>query len=145
MASITTSAPFPPVSSRIRSTGSVSRELITWVAPNCRAHSSLRGSMSTPMIVRAPASRAPRIAASPTPPQPMTATESPRVTGAVLIAAPRPAITPQPSRPATSGGTAGSTLVHWPAATSVLSTKAPMPSAGDSAVPSSSVIFCAAL
>ena len=97
------------------------------------------------MIVPAPASWAPRIAASPTPPQPITATESPRVTGAVLSAAPRPAITPQPSRPATSGGTAGSTLVHWPAATRVLSTKAPMPSAGERTVPSSSVIFCLAL
>src|SRR6266567_1138136 len=75
----------------------------------------------------------------------MTATESPRLTPPVLIAAPRPAITPQPSRPATSGGTAGSTLVHWPAATRVCSTKAPMPSAGDSGVPSSRVIFCCAL
>ena len=101
--------------------------------------------MSTAMIVRAPFSTAPRMAASPTPPQPMTATESPRVTGAVLMAAPRPAITPQPSRPATSGLAAGSTLVHWPAATSVLSAKAPMPSAGDSVVPSSRVIFWVAL
>ena len=56
-----------------------------------------------------------------------------------------PAITPQPSRPATSGRTAGSTGVHWPAATSVFSAKAPMPSAGDSVVPSVSVIFWAAL
>ena len=114
MASITTSAPFPPVSARIPSTGSVSRELITCVAPNCLAHSSFRGSMSTAMIVRAPLSTAPSTAASPTPPQPMTATESPRVTGAVLMAAPRPAMTPQPSRPATSGRAAGLTLVHWP-------------------------------
>ena len=60
----------------------------------------------------------------------------------VLIAAPMPAITPQPSRPATSGGTAGLTLVHWPAATRVFSTNAPMPSAGDSTVPSARVIFC---
>ena len=40
---------------------------------------------------------------------------------------------------------AGSTLVHRPAATSVLSMYAPMPSAGDSSVPSSRVIFCFAL
>ncbi len=97
------------------------------------------------MIFRAPARLAPSTAASPTPPQPITATESPRLTPAVFSAAPRPAITPQPSRPATSGRMAGFTLVHWPAATSVLSANAPMPSAGESTVPSASVIFCAAL
>ncbi len=42
-------------------------------------------------------------------------------------------------------GSSGFTLVHWPAATSVFSAKAPMPSAGDSTVPSSSVIFWVAL
>jgi hypothetical protein len=36
-------------------------------------------------------------------------------------------------------------LVHCPAATKVFSTKAPIPSAGDSTVPSVSVIFCVAL
>ena len=56
-----------------------------------------------------------------------------------------PAMTPQPSRPAAVGGAAGSTFVHWPAWTSVFSAKAPMPSAGESSVPSASVIFCAAL
>ena len=61
------------------------------------------------------------------------------------MAAPIPAMTPQPSSPATSGLAAGSTLVHCPAATSVLSANAPIPSAGDSSVPSSSVIFCFAL
>ena len=115
------------------------------VAPNCLASSSFRSSMSTATIVCAPASSAPAMAASPTPPQPNTATESPRPTLPVLMAAPMPAITPQPSRPAVAAGTPGSTLVHWPAATSVFSTNAPMPSAGDSSVPSSSVIFCVAL
>ncbi len=38
-----------------------------------------------------------------------------------------------------------STLVAWPAATSVFSANAPIPSAGDSSVPSESVIFCVAL
>ena len=75
----------------------------------------------------------------------MTATVSPRDTPPVLIAAPSPAITPQPSSPATSGRISGFTLVHWPAATSVFSTNAPMPRAGDSGVPSSSVIFWLAL
>src|ERR1035438_9035706 len=101
--------------------------------------------MSTAMIVRAPASRAPSTAALPTPPHPITATESPRLTGAVLIAAPSPAITPQPSRPATSGRAAGLTLVHCPAATSVFSANEPIPRAGDRAVPSARVIFCLAL
>ncbi len=140
-----TSAPKPPVTERMYSTGSVSLELHTWVAPKPFAHSSLRSSMSTPMIVDAPARRAPAIAASPTPPQPNTATDWPLVTPAVLIAAPSPAMTPQPSRPAAAGDAAGSTFVHWPAATSVLSQNAPMPSAADSSVPSVRVIFWVAL
>jgi hypothetical protein len=41
-------------------------------------------------MVDAPASLAPAIAASPTPPQPNTATDCPRVTPAVLRAAPMP-------------------------------------------------------
>ena len=94
------------------------------------------------MILRAPASFAPRIAASPTPPQPNTATESPRDTPPVYIAAPSPAMTPQPISPAASGGAFGSTGTHCPAATSVSSANAPMPRAGESSVPSSSVIFC---
>ena len=50
-----------------------------------------------------------------------------------------------PSSPTASGRAAGSTLVHCPAATSVLSAKAPMPRAGESGVPSASVIFWVAL
>ncbi len=76
----------------------------------------------------------------------MTATVSPRPTFPVLMAAPMPAITPQPSSPATCGATAGSTLVHCPAATSVFSAKAPMPRAGESSWPvEARVIFCSAL
>ena len=84
------------------------------------------------MMVAAPASFDPATAAHPTPPQPKTATESPSPTCPVNMAAPRPAMTPQPSRPTASGRAAGLTLVHWPAATSVLSAKAPMPSAAES-------------
>lgn len=84
-------------------------------------------------------------AALPTPPQPITATESPRPTAPVLTAAPIPAITPQPSSPATDGDTDGSTLVHCPAATRVFSAKAPIPRAGVSTVPFAVVIFCRAL
>ncbi len=105
--------------------------------------------MSTAMIGLAPASAAPAIAATPTPPQPMTAIDRPRVIPPVLMAAPMPAITPQPSRPTAAGRASGSTLVHCPAATRVFSAKAPMPSAGDSSVPASgpsaSVIRCVAL
>ena len=97
------------------------------------------------MIVVAPATTAPAMAALPTPPHPITATESPRPTPPVLTAAPKPAMTPQPSRPTAAASASGSTLVHWPAATSVFSMKAPMPSAGDSSVPSVSVIFWVAL
>jgi len=101
--------------------------------------------MSTAMIVRAPASTEPATAAAPTPPQPITATLVPRPTLPVLIAAPIPAITPQPSRPTAAARASASTFVHWPAATRVFSANAPMPSAGLSSVPSSSVIRCVAL
>ena len=119
--------------------------LIVCVAPNSRAFSSFRSSMSSAMIVFAPTSRAPAMAAAPTPPQPITAMLCPRLMPPVFMAAPRPAITPQPSSPATSAGAAGSTFVHCPAATSVFSANAPMPRAGESSVPSSSVIFWVAL
>lgn len=75
-----------------------------------RAQASFCSSRPTATMVDAPASRAPAIAASPTPPQPITATESPRLTLPVLIAAPRPAITPHPISPAA----AGSTFVRCP-------------------------------
>ena len=84
------------------------------------------------------------MAALPTPPQPITATESPRVTPPVLMAAPSPAITPHPTRPATWGLASGSTFTAWIASTRVSSAKAPIPSAGDSAVPSNMVIGCRA-
>src|SRR5690606_33192168 len=125
--------------------GSVLPEMITSVAPSCRASSSFLPSLTTAMILFAPARREPATAAGPTPPLPVTATESPRAPPPVLIAAPSPAHPPQPGGPATAGRAFGSTLVHCPAATSVLSAKAPMPSAGESSVPSSSVIFCVAL
>src|SRR5215204_1115987 len=112
IASMHTSAPKPPVTDLTYSTGSVVVELQVWVAPKSLAHSSLRSSMSMATIVDAPASFDPAMAASPTPPQPNTATVLPRETLPVLIAAPMPAITPQPSKPATVAGASGSTLVH---------------------------------
>ena len=115
------------------------------VAPKPRAASSFRSSTSTAMIVVAPTTLAPAMAALPTPPQPITATESPRRTPPVFTAAPNPAITPQPSRPTAAASASRSTLVHWPDATRVFSMNAPMPSAGVSSVPSVSVIFWVAL
>ncbi len=96
------------------------------------------------MTLRAPARAEAAMAASPTPPQPKTATVSPRVTPPVFTAAPKPAMTPQPMRPAAAGPAAGSTFTAWPAATRVSSVNAPMPRAGLSGVPSR-VIFWVAL
>ena len=119
---------------------------MVWLAPKPLAHSSFRSSVSTAMIVVAPASAAPAIAASPTPPQPMTATDSPRCTCPVLIAAPVPAMIPQPMSPACAGSMSGLTFVHCPECTSVFSANAPMPRAGLSSSPVSlSVIDWAAL
>src|SRR5699024_4910665 len=81
----------------------------------------------------------------PTPPQPITATDSPRLICPVLTADPTPAMTPQPSSPATAGSAEESTLVHWPSCTRVFSMNAPIPSAGLSSVPSASVIDVDAL
>ena len=144
-ASMQTSAPLPPVSPLIASTGSVAPASTVWVAPKAVARSSFLASLSMAMMAAAPASFDPAMAAHPTPPQPKTATESPGPTSPVYRAAPMPAMTPQPSSPTASGRAAGFTLVHWPAATRVRSAKAPMPSAGERGVPSASVIFCVAL
>ena len=86
--------------------------------------------MSTAMIVDAPASRAPAIAASPTPPHPKTATR--------LAAPDRPGVDRRADaghdaaaeQPGAVGGAAGSTFVHCPEWTSVFSANAPMPRAG---------------
>ena len=75
-----------------------------WVAPNSSAMSSLLSSMSTAMIVVAPAIADPCMQFSPTPPHPKTATDVPGSTPAVLIAAPTPVVTPQPTSAATSMG-----------------------------------------
>ena len=79
------------------------------------------------------------MAASPTPPHPNTATESPRPTPPVFTAAPKPAMIPQPMSPAAAGLASAGTLTACPAATKVSSVKAPMPKAGDRGLPSGSV------
>ena len=118
--------------------------LTVWVAPKPLAHSSFAASRSTAMIVRAPARRAPAMAASPTPPQPNTATESPRLHVAGVHRGTEAGHDAAAEQPGGLGAGPGSTCAHWPAATSVFSAKAPMPSAGESAVPSR-VIFWVAL
>ena len=98
------------------------------------------------MIVVAPASRAPAMAALPTPPHPNTATLSPRPTSPVYIAAPRPAITPQPSRPG-GLGLARRVRPWWPGRRRRASSPRTRRCRARalSSVPSASVIFCVAL
>jgi hypothetical protein len=96
------------------------------------------------MIVVAPASQAPAMAASPTPPHPITAIESPRPTPPVLIAAPRPAITPQPSSPRLGLGLGDDLRALAGVHERLLDERADA-QRRESSVPSSSVIFCAAL
>ena len=74
------------------------------VAPICRATSSFVSSMSTAIILPAPAIRAAWMAARPIPPAPKTATVSPASTRAVLNTAPTPVMTPQPISEARSRG-----------------------------------------
>ncbi len=65
------------------------------VAPTSLAFSSLKGTGSTAMIVRAPAMRAPCMAPEPTPPEPTTTTVSPGFTLARSTAEPKPVAMPQ--------------------------------------------------
>ena len=74
------------------------------VAPKLRDMLSFAGEVSIAMIRPAPAIAAPLMAASPTPPQPMTATVSPGRTWLVWITAPTPVVTPQPISAARSSG-----------------------------------------
>src|SRR3954447_20571773 len=74
---MTTSAPKPPVSDAMASTGSWLRLFTVWVAPSPVAHWSFWSSRSTAMIVPAPARRAPATPAAPPPPPPPRAPASP--------------------------------------------------------------------
>jgi hypothetical protein len=60
--------------------------------------------LSTAITIRAPATFAPWMIASPTPPAPQTATVEPGSTLAVLSAAPTPVMTPHPISAARSSG-----------------------------------------
>lgn len=97
------------------------------VAPNFSAASRREATGSTAMIWEAPLSRAPWIAEIPTPPQPMTATDEPACTSAVLMAAPSPVVTPQPMSAAISNGTSSGMGTAHPAPTTTSSVKVPVP------------------
>ncbi len=97
------------------------------MAPNRRAVACLASTGSTAAITDAPDSRAPWIAAMPTPPQPMTATLAPGSTRAVLITAPTPVITPHPTSAAISNGTSSGILTAPSCGTVISSANAPQP------------------
>ena len=78
-------------------------------APSSLAMSSFDSTTSTATIGEAPAIRAPWIAESPTPPQPITRTDSPGRTFAVFSTAPTPVMTAHPRRATCSSGRDGST------------------------------------
>jgi hypothetical protein len=80
------------------------------VAPSWRAKASLSSARSMATTSRAPAATAPRSEQSPTPPNPITATEAPAWTRAVFTTAPTPVSTAQPNRAASSSGSSGSTF-----------------------------------
>ena len=98
-----------------------------WVAPKRLASSSLWSTRSTATISAAPATRAPWMAAMPTPPQPNTTTDEPGVTLAVLMAAPTPVITPQPTSEAISKGMSSAIFTTPCSGRTIYSANVPVP------------------
>src|SRR5258706_15872391 len=88
------------------------------------------------MIGCAPAARAPVRTLSPTPPSPITRTESPDLTLAVLLTAPTPVRTAQPSSAAYSNGTSGLIGMTAFSGTTTCSASEPRPRAMASGTPS---------
>ena len=105
------------------------------VAPNERASSSFSGLRSTATIGAAPASRAPAITWRPTPPHPITHTDSPRATRPALRTAPIPVTTPHPRSAACQSGSLAGIFTAPAAATTVCSAKHAVISACWSVVP----------
>ena len=93
----------PGTIARICSAGSPAPGSTACVAPMSSAISRLAGSGSTAISGSADTSRAPRIAARPTPPQPKTATDSPGRTFARRVTDITPVVTPHPRRQASAG------------------------------------------
>ncbi len=102
-------------------TGSSALAFTPWVAPSSLAVASLDSTVSTAMIIRAPAMRAPCTAARPTPPAPKTATVEPASMRAVFSTAPTPVVTPQPIRAARSSGMLSSIFTSAFSCTSICS------------------------
>ena len=101
--------------------GSPALASIVSVAPSFLASSSFAGTVSTAMMRPAPASAAPLTQASPTPPQPITATLVPGSTLAVWNTAPTPVSTPQPISAARSSGMSGRIFASACSCTSICS------------------------
>ena len=97
--------------------------MTTSVAPKAWARSPLASWVSTAMMRPAPASLAPMMMLSPTPPAPKTATVLPGRTWAVFSAAPTPVVTAQPISAATVRGTSFSRGTQHTAGTTVYSAK----------------------
>jgi hypothetical protein len=93
------------------------------VAPSESAVARRLSSGSTAISRAAPAMTEPRIALSPTAPQPMTATSSPGDTRALRRAAPTPVGTAQPSIAATGNGTSEGSRSSARAGSTVYSAK----------------------
>ena len=120
-------------------------ELTVWVAPKVLARPSLKSSMSTATIMRAPATAAPWIADSPTPPEPNTTTTDPGATRAVLVAAQKPVITPQPTSAAERSGASAAILIRLRVSSVAYSAITPQPEKMPSGWPWASVVRSAPL
>ena len=89
-----------------------------------------------PMMWLAPPSTAPRMAAAPTPPTPITATESPGCVRATLSTAPTPVDTPHEINAAVSGSRSFGTTATLTAGVTVCALKLPSPRVVAMSVPS---------
>src|SRR6476659_4335884 len=129
------SAPRPSVRERIClcNLGSLRTKC---VAPAARASSSFSGDTSTAMIGFAPTSLAPMTADRPIPPSPMTKTDSPARTPAVLRTAPTPVNTAQPINAPSSSGTPWGRGTTEVSGSTTSSANAPTPMQWLSGVPS---------
>ncbi len=105
-------------------------------APARIASSSFASEVSMAITGLAPWATAPMTALRPTPPRPITTTDSPACTRAVFRTAPIPVVTAQPMSAAISGGVRGSTLIAADAATTCCSPNVPMPLYAPTASPS---------
>ena len=90
--------------------------------------------------MRAPATAAPWMADSPTPPAPSTTTTEPGATRAVLVAAQKPVITPQPTSAAERRGTSAAILIRLRVSSVAYSAITPQPENTPSGRPCASLV-----